>query len=108
MSVFYVVQWSVNPQDQEACEQEVKALAEHVKSVHPPIKCFRAYSQSFGRLPQLTYFAVGEYESMTAVDNDPDLPSCEAVWAPIYNLAQTGSIAMSLWSDSQRESWFER
>jgi len=56
----------------------------------------------------LTYFAVGEYESMAAVDNDPDLPSCEAAWEPIYKLAQTGSIGMSLWSDSQRESWFER
>ncbi len=42
MSVFYVVQWSVNPLDQEACEQAVKAIAEHVKLVHPPIRSFRA------------------------------------------------------------------
>ena len=39
---------------------------------------------------------------------DPDSPSCKEVWAPIYELAQAGSIAMSLWSDSQRESWFKR
>jgi len=108
MSVFYVVQWSVSPLEQEACEQAVKAIAEHVESVHPPIKSFRSYAQSFGRLPQLTYFVVGEYESLTAVDSDPDFPSCKEAWAPIYRLAQAGSIAMSLWSDSQRESWFER
>ena len=37
MSVFDVVlQWSVNPLDQEACEQAVKAIAEHVELVHSP------------------------------------------------------------------------
>jgi len=108
MSVFHVVQWSVNPPDREACEQAVKALAEHVKSVHPVAKSYRTYRQSFGPLPLWTYFAVFEFESMTAWDNDPDTPSCEAVWAPINEIAQTGSFAMSFWSDSQRESWFER
>jgi len=108
VSVFHVVQWSVNPPDEKACEEAVKALAEHVKSVHPTARSFRSYRQGFGRLPQLTYFAIGEWESMTAWDKDPDTPSCESVWAPIYKLAQSGSIAMSLWSDPQRESWFER
>ena len=104
MSVFRVVQWSVNPPDRDACEQAMKAIAEHVKSVHPAAQSFRTYCQSFGPLPLWTYFAVFEFDSLTAWDHDCDTPSCEVVWAPIYKLAQTGSFAMSFSSDSQRES----
>jgi len=108
MSVYHVLQWSVSPPDSEACEQAVKAVAEHAHSAHPTAKSFRTYRQSFGPLPVWTYFAMFEYESMTALDNDPETPSCEEVWAPIYALAQPGSLAMSMWADSQRQSWFER
>jgi hypothetical protein len=108
MSVFHVVQWSVNPPDRGACEEAVKAVAEHARSAHPTARSFRTYRQSFGPLPLWTYFAVYEFESMTAWDEIRDSPSCGAVWAPIYELAQAGSLAMSFWSDSQRESWFER
>jgi len=104
VSVFHVVQWSVNPPDREACEQAVEAVAEHVKSVHPAVLSFRTYCLSFGSLRRWTYFAVFEFESVTARDNDPDPPSCEEVWAPVYELAQAGSFARSFWSDSQRES----
>jgi hypothetical protein len=108
MSVFHVVQLSVNPPDFEACDQAIKMLADHIQSVHPAARSFRTYRQIFGPHPWRTYFGVAEFESMTAWDNDPDTPSCEEVWAPIYAIAQPGSFAMSLWSDSQRESWFER
>lgn len=108
MSVFHSVQWSVNPPDEKACEEAVEALAEHVKSVHPTAKSFRTYRQDFGPLPLVAYFAILEWESMTAWDNDPDTPSCEAIWAPIYKILQSGSMVQSVWSDSQRESWFER
>lgn len=69
---------------------------------------FRTYRQSFGPLPLWTYFSLFEFESMTAWGNDPETPSCEEVWAPIYSLAQPNSFAMSFWSGLQRESWFER
>jgi hypothetical protein len=108
MSVFHVIQWSVEPPDQDACEQAVKVLAEHVESVHPTARSFRTYRQSFGPLPLWTYFGLVEFENMTAWDDDPSAPSCEEAWAPIYAIAQPGSFAMSLWADSQRETWFER
>jgi hypothetical protein len=108
LSSYHVVQWSVNPTDFEPCEQAVKAVAEHAHSMHPVAKSFRTYRQSYGPLPVWAYIALFEYESLAALDNDPDTPSCEEVWAPIYALAQPGSLAVSIWADSQRESWFKR
>jgi len=96
MSVFHVVQWSVDPPHSEACEQAVKVLAEHVQSTHPAAMSFRTYRQSFGPLPLWTYFGIFEFESMTAWDNDPDTPSCEGAWAPIHAIAEPGSFTMSL------------
>jgi hypothetical protein len=104
VSVFRVIQWSVNPPDREACEQAVRAVADHVKSVHPAAQSFRTCCESFAPLRRWTYMAIFEFESVTAWDNDQDTPSCEEVWAPIHQLAQTGSFAMSFWADPQQES----
>ncbi|MFI5259087.1 MAG: hypothetical protein ACHQ01_05700 [Candidatus Limnocylindrales bacterium] len=108
MNVFDVYQWSISPPDREACEAAVKALAEYAQTVHPAAKSFRTYRQSYGPLPLWTYFAVFEYESMKAWDEDTETPSCLEVWTPIFGMAQPGSFHSSLWADSQRESWFER
>ena len=103
MSVIRVVQWNVDASDREACEQALEAVAEHVVSAHPTAQSFRTYCHCFGRLRPWTYFAVFEFESVTAWDCDHETPGCEVVWGPIYSLAQTGSLATSFWSDSQRE-----
>jgi hypothetical protein len=104
VSVLRVVQWNVDASDREACDQALEAVAEHVKSVHPAAQGFRTYCHRFGPLRPWTYFAVFEFESVTAWDCYHDTPSCEVAWGPIYRLAQTGSFAMSFWSASQRES----
>jgi hypothetical protein len=107
VSVLRVVQWNVSASDRDACEQALEAVAEHVRSAHPAAQRFRTYCQSFGPLRPWTYFAVFEFESLTAWDNNHDTPCCEVVWEPLYGLAQTGSFAMCFWSDSQRESFLD-
>ncbi len=44
------------------------------------------------------------YESFTAWDNDPDTPSCDLVWAPVFAAAEARSFTVSVWGDPLRES----
>ena len=108
MSVYQVMQWSVNDADSDACEQALVGLAEHVRTVHPTAKSLRIYRQVWGSRPWRAYLCHIEYESLTAMDADPDTPACDKVWAPIFAAALPGTFATSVWSDRQRSVWFER
>ncbi len=108
MSVYQFVQWSVNEPDTPACEEAVRAIAEHVRDVHPAAMSFRAYRQAWGDRPLRTYLCHVEYESLAALEADPDTPSCDTVWAPVFAMAQPGTLLSSIWSDRQRSAWFER
>ena len=108
MSVYQVVSWSVRELDTAACGEALEAIAEHVRTVHAAPRSFRTYRQVFGPFPLRTYVCYLEYESLTALDNDPETPSCDEVWAPIFSLAEPRSFATSVWSDPQRAGWFER
>ena len=108
MSVYQVIQWSVREPDADACGEAVDAIGEHVRSVHPTAKSFRTYRQVMGPLPLRTYVCLLEYESLTAFENDPDRPSCDEAWAPVFAIAEPSSCRVSIWSDPQRAAWFER
>jgi len=108
MSVYHVVQWSVSEPDADACGKAVEVIAEHVRAVHPAVASLRTYRQTVGPLPLRTYFVFAEYESLTAMDADPDTPACDEVWSPVFAAAQPGTFVVSIWSDPQRASWFER
>lgn len=108
MSVYHVAQWSVGGADAEACEKAIEAMAEHVRTVHPTVASFRIYRQLFGPLPWRGYLCHAEYENLVALEADPDTPACDEAWAPIFAVTQPGSFAMSIWSDPQRATWFER
>ena len=108
MSVYQVVSWNVRETDTAACGQALEAIGEHIRAVHPTARSFRTYRQVFGPFPLRTYVCSLEFESLTALDEDPDTPSCDEVWAPIFALAEPRSFTISVWSDPQRASWFER
>lgn len=108
MSVYHVVQWSVNEPDADASGNAVEVIADHIRAVHPAVISFRTFRQSVGPLPLRTYFLLVEYDSLTTMDADPDSPTCDEVWAPVFALAQPGTFIVSIWSDPQRASWFER
>jgi len=108
MSVYHVAQWSVNEQDADACGKAIEVIAGHIRADHAAAASLRTYRQSVGPLPLRTCFLQVEYESLTAMDADPETPACDQVWAPIFGLAQPGTFLVSIWSDPQRASWFVR
>jgi hypothetical protein len=98
----------VRDPDEAACSTAVEAIGAHVRVVHPSAKSFRTFRQVVGPLPHRTYIVALEYESLTALDQDPDTPSCTEVWAPIFAMAEPRSLNISMWSAPQREAWFDR
>jgi hypothetical protein len=108
VSVFQVASWSVRDPDVSACAMAVEAIGSHVRDVHPTVKSFRTFRQIVGPFPHRTYVVALEYESLTALDQDPDTPSCTEVWAPIFAMAEPRSFSVSMWSAPQRETWFDR
>ncbi len=107
MSVFYVAQWSVAEPDHAACEEAVVRLAEHVRSAHPGIRTVRTLRQAWGPLPRRAYIWVEEFESLSAMDAEPETPECNAAWQPIHDLSLAATFTGSVWTDPQRAVWFE-
>ena len=110
MSVYYVVQWSLRPADVDACEAQLAIISAHVKAKHPGVKSIRTFRQAWGPLPRRAYLWFEEYASLTAMEEDGknETPECAEVWAPIERMALEGSYIAAVWTDPQRQVWFER
>jgi hypothetical protein len=42
------------------------------------------------------------------MEADPGTPRCEEIWQPIHRLAEAGTFTAAIWTDPQRNLWFER
>jgi hypothetical protein len=110
MSVFYVVQWSVRPADERACEDQLAIISRHIRTKHPGIKSIMTFRQAWGPLPRRAYMYFEEYAGLTGMEEEGknETPECVEIWAPIERMALEGSYIAAVWSDPNRNVWFER
>ena len=108
MSVYYVVQWSVRPSDVEACEAQLAVISAHIKAKHPGIKSVRTFRQDWGPQPRRAYCWFEEYQSLSAMEAEAETRECIEVWEPIERMAQEATYIAGIWSDPNRDVWFER
>ena len=105
MSVYFVAQWAVRETNIEACAMALNVIADHVRQANPEILSVRTYRQLWGPQPRRSYIWYEEYASLTALEQGRYTPECDAVWKPIYELAQEGTFFASIWSDPDRTIW---
>jgi hypothetical protein len=108
MSVFYVARWSVSETDVSSCETALASLAEHVASAHPGILSARVYRELWGPQPRRSFTWLEEFDSLSALEREPETPACAEAWAPIHRLALPATFVTAIWSDVQRGLWFDR
>jgi hypothetical protein len=110
MSVYYVVQWTVRPTDVPSCEAQLSVIARHIMAKHPGIKGIRTFRQSWGPLPRRAYIWYEEYDSLTGMDEElkNETPECAEVWEPVERMAEPGSYVAAIWTDPNRDIWFQR
>jgi hypothetical protein len=108
MSLYVIFQWSVDPPDQARCDEQLAAIAEHIRTDHPEIVGTRLYKQWTGPMPRRGYTWMEEYESFTKLDEGEITPSCMEVWAPVERMAQAGTFKASVWFDGPEEAQLVR
>ena len=108
MSVYYVAQWSVSEPGRAACEVALERLAQHVRAAHEAIRSVRTFRQAWGPLPRRAYAWFEEFESLAAMESEPETEACHDAWRPIHDLAIAGTFIGAVWTDAQRQLWFER
>jgi len=108
VSVYYVAQWSVAEPHALACEEALAQLSEHIQHAHPRIRSVRTFRQAWGPSPRRAYVWYEEFESLSAMESEPETPQCSEAWRQIHDLALPATFAGSVWMDPQRALWFER
>ena len=92
----------------QAARGALAAIKAHVAEKHPAIPTVRVFRQFCGPLPHRAYLWMEEFPSLTALDDEPSFPECDAVWAPVKALAIPGSFYQAIWTDSGGGGWFTR
>jgi hypothetical protein len=100
MGVFYVAQWSVRPADEQACNEALQVIRDHIEKDHAVVQTVRVFRQAYGGLPRRSYLWMEEYPSLTAMESDVETEACKSVWKPIEDMAQPGTYVTSLWGGS--------
>ncbi len=108
MSVYYVAAWSVAEPDAAACEAALVNLAEHIRDAHRAIRSVRTFRQAWGPAPRRAYVWYEEFESLAALEAEPETPACAEAWRPIHGLALPATFSGAIWTDPQQGLWFER
>jgi hypothetical protein len=108
MSVYYVARWSVAEPDAASCEAALGLLADHIRDAHPAIRSVRTFRQAWGPEPAERTSWSEEFESLTALEAEAETPACTDAWRPIHALSLPATFTGAVWTDPQRDLWFER
>jgi hypothetical protein len=108
VSIYVVYQWSIRPEDQERCNEQLARIATHIHDDHPDIITARTFVQSSGPLPRRAYIWWEEWPSLTSLDKDDGTPVCLELWKPIEAMAQAGTWTSSIWLDAPEPTQFTR
>jgi len=111
MSIYFVAQWSVNPKDVIACEDQLEVLSAHMRHCHPDTTLgVRVFRQQWGPHPRRAYMWMQEYASLAAMEEEMHggTVECGLMWGLIERLAMPGTYICSVWGDPNHKAWFKR
>jgi len=61
-----------------------------------------------GALSSAGYVWYEEFDTLAALEVEPETEACRQAWEPIHELALPASFTGSIWTDTGRQLWFER
>lgn len=108
MAFFVAIQWSITEGGEDAIDEALGAIKAHVEEKHPAIRSVRLFRQFAGPMPHRGYLWMEEFPSLGSLDNEPDYPECDEVWAPVRALAIPGTFFQSVWTDAGGGGWLTR